>query len=395
MTHSRVDLIDYIGKLLSSNDDVTKKHQRVVVDLQQVVSEHYHEADFDYRSDIRIIYEKRSTNEGKHKYVYVPTIVRYDGGSIKAFDDTPTTGDFVDWFNEGYKKAMTLYFPWFEKLKLRDLDIEGIHALCGNDEADGDIERKYGLAIALNTDNLYDHCFVFKFDDDHEYASGAVMVARDSLGWCSSTMKTILKALTGRADEFELKLSYTFKVGDTVDNVIGDMAEQLMENGTYHLLRKVLYPAANQPNSDTVDIEVKLQHVVAKGLRPKYYRLSYNGHLLKWTSEPYAADMAEILDDNHADVKCVEMLSLLPIFTGEGDALRIDHYQEDVLVYMADVEKTDVKKKHNDFPDGFFKYGRYIRYPEVDDNARDSDAPTPHVHDDQPEGQGHGTTAPE
>lgn len=360
MSHSRVDLIDYIGKLLSSNDDVTKKHQRVVVDLQQVVTEHYHEADFDYRSDIRIMYEKRSTDEGKHKYKYVPTIVRYDGGSIKAFDDTPTTGDFVDWFNEGYRKAMTLYFPWFEKLKLRDLDVETIHALCGNDEADGDIERKYGLAIANDPDGIYDHCFVFKYDGDHEYAPGTVMVARDSLGWCSSTMETILKELTGRADEFELKQSYVFKVGETNDNIIGDMAKQLMVNGAYNLLADVLYPAVNQPDNDTVNIEVKLQHVVAKDIEPKSYRLSYNGHLLKRSSDPYAADVVEILDGNHVDVKCIEMLPLLPVFSGEGDDLRIDHYREDVLIYML-----NVKKGSN---------------------------PTPHVH---PEGHGHGTTAPE
>ena len=387
MTHSRVDLIDYIGKLLSSNDDVTKTHQRVVVDLQQVVTEHYHEADFDYRSDIRIMYEKRSTDEGKHKYKYVPTIVRYDGGSIKAFDDTPDTGDFVDWFNEGYRKAMTLYFTWFEKLKLRDLDVETIHALCGNDEASGDIERKYGLAIALDTGNLYDHCFVFKFDGDHEYAPGTVMVARDSLGWCSSTMKTILKELTGRVDEFELKQSYVFKVGETNDNIIGDMAKQLMVNGAYNLLADVLYPAVNQPNSDTVDIEVKLQHVVAKDIEPKYYHLSYNGHLLNKTQVPYAVGLRDIMIDNNTSFKEADSLPLLPVFSGEGDTLRIDHYKLDILVY-----KTDVEKKR-DLPDGFFKYGRYIRYPRPieTDTAKDG-TPTPHVH---PEGHDNGTTASE
>lgn len=361
MTHSRVDIIDYIGKLLSSNDDVTKKHDRIVVDLQQVVTDHYHEADFDYRSDIRIMYEKRGTDEGKHKYVYVPTIVRYDGGSIKAFDDTPGTGDFVDWFNEGYKKTMSLYFPWFEKLKLRDLDIEGIHALCGNDEADGDIERKYGLAIALDTDNLYDHCFVFKFDSDHEYAPGTVMIARDSLGWCSSTMETILEALVGRTDEFELKQSYVFKVGETNDNIIGGMANQLMVNGTYNLLSAILYPAVNRQDSDTVDIEVKLQHVVVKGIEPKHYRLSYNGHLLKRSSDPYAADVVEILDDNHVDVKAVDVLSFLPVFSGDGDDLCISHYKVDILVYKADT-------------------------------TGDNGTLTEHVH---PEGHNHGTTAPE
>lgn len=387
MSHSRVDLIDYIGKLLSGNDDVTKTHQRVVVELQQVVTDHYHEADFDYRSDIRIMYEKRSTDEGKHKYKYVPTIVRYDGGSIKAFDDTPTTGDFVDWFNEGYRKAMTLYFPWFEKLKLRDLDVETIHALCGNDEANGDIERKHGVAIVLNTDNLYDHCFVFKYDGDHEYAPGTVMVARDRLGWCSSTMETILEALVGRGDEFELKQSYVFKVGETNDNIIGDMAKQLMVNGAYNLLAGVLYPAVNQPNSDTVDIEVKLQHVVAKDIEPKHYRLSYNGHLLKKTRDPYAADMGEILVDNNVDVEYVELTSLLPVFSGEGDDLRIDHYREDVLVYMADV------KKKRDLPDGFVKCGRFFPYPRPieADTAKDG-TPTPHTHQ---EGHDHGTTAPE
>ena len=387
MSHSRVDLVDYIGKLLSSNDDVTKTHQRVVVDLQQVVTEHYHEADFDYRSDIRIMYEKRSTDEGKHKYKYVPTIVRYDGGSIKAFDDTPTTGDFVDWFNEGYRKAMTLYFPWFEKLKLRDLDVETIHALCGNDEASGDIERKHGLAIANDPDGVYDHCFVFKYDSDHEYAPGTVMVARDSLGWCSSTMKTILEALVGREDGFELKQSYVFKVGETNDNIIGDMAKQLMVNGAYNLLADILYPAVNQPNSDTVDIEVKLQHVVAKGIEPKFYRLSYNGHLLKRSGGPYAVDVVEILDDNHVDMKCIEMLDLLPVFSGEGDDLRIDHYREDVLVYMADV------KKKRDLPDGFVKCGRFFPYPRpIETDAAKDGTPTPHVH---PKGHGDGTTAPE
>lgn len=339
MTHSRVDLIDYIGKLLSSNDDVTKTHQRVVVELQQVVTEHYHEVDFDYRSDIRIMYEKRSTDEGKHKYKYVPTIVRYDGGSIKAFDDTPGTGDFVDWFNEGYRKAMTLYFPWFEKLKLRDLDIEGIHALCGNDEANGDIERKYGLAIANDPDGVYDHCFVFKYDGDHEYAPGTVMIERDRLGWNADTMKAMGKTLTGRADEFELKQSYVFKVGETNDNIIGDMAKQLMVNGAYNLLADVLYPAVNRQDSDIIDIEVKLQHVVAKDVEPKSYRLSYNGHLLKRSSDPYAVDVVEILDGNHVDVKRIEMLNLLPVFSGEGDDLRIDHYREDVLIYMLNVKK--------------------------------------------------------
>ena len=381
MTHSRVDLIDYIGKLLSSNDDVTKTHQRVVVDLQQVVTEHYHEADFDYRSDIRIMYEKRSTDEGKHKYKYVPTIVRYDGGSIKAFDDTPGTGDFVDWFNEGYRKAMTLYFPWFEKLKLRDLDVETIHALCGNDEADGDINRKYGLAIALNTDNLYDHCFVFKYDGDHEYAPGTVMVARNSLGWCSSTMKTILEALVGRADEFELKQSYVFKVGETNDNIIGDMAKQLMVNGAYNLLADVLYPAVNRQDSDIIDIEVMLQHVVAKGLEPKSFRLSYNGHLLNKTQVPYAVGLRDIMIDNNTSFKEADSLPLLPVFSGEGDDLRIDHYKLDILVF-----KADVKKNSETVPDGFFKYGRYIRYPEVGGAAKDSDSPA---------GQSHGTDTPE
>lgn len=361
MTHSKVDLIDYIGKLLSSNDDVTKTHQRVVVELQQVVTEHYHEADFDYRSDIRIMYEKRGTDKGKHKYKYVPTIVRYDGGSIKAFDDTPGTGEFVDWFNEGYRKAMALYFPWFEKLKLRDLDIEGIHALCGNDEADGDIERKHGVAIANDPDGVYDHCFVFKYDDDHEYAPGTVMVARDSLGWCSSTMETILKELTGRADEFELKQSYVFKVGETNDNIIGDMAKQLIVNGAYNLLADVLYPAVNRQDSDIIDIEVKLQHVVAKDIEPKYYRLSYNGHLLKKTQVPYAVGLKEILNDNNTSFKEADSLPLLPVFSGEGDDLRIPHYKLDILVYKADV-------------------------------AKGGNAITAHVH---PEGQGHGTTAPE
>lgn len=361
MTHSRVDLIDYIGKLISSNDDVTKKHDRVVVELQQVVTEHYHEADFDYRSDIRIMYEKRSTDEGKHKYVYVPTIVRYDGGSIKAFDSTPGTGDFVDWFNEGYRKAMTLYFPWFEKLKLRDLDIEDIHALCGNDEADGSIERKYGLAIANDPDSVYDHCFVFKFDGDYDYAPGTTMIARDSLGWCSSTMETILKELTGRADEFELKQSYVFKVGEINDNIIGDMAKQLMINGAYDLLAAILYPAVNQPNTDTVDIEVKLQHVVAKGIEPKFYRLSYNGHLLNKSVVPYASDIRDIMNDNNASFKEADALPLLPVFAGQGDDLRITHCKLDILVYKADAVKGN-------------------------------DTLTPHEH---PEGHGHGTTAPE
>ena len=293
MTHSRVDLIDYIGKLLSSNDDVTKTHDRVVVELQQVVSEKYHEVDYEYRSDIHITYEKRQVSDGKRQYAYVPTIVRYDGGSIQAFDDTPKTGDFVDWFNEGYKKAMCLYFPWFEKLKLRDLDIEAIHALCGNDEADADIYRQYGLAINIDPSSVYDHGFVFKYDHEHEYASGTVMIERSRLGWNADTLKAMVKSLTGRADEFELKPSYTFAVGEINDNIIGDMAKQLMVNGTYDLLAGILYPAVNQPDNDTVDIEVKLQHVVAKGLRPKYYRLSYNGHLLNKTQVPYAVDLRE------------------------------------------------------------------------------------------------------
>lgn len=359
MTHSRVDLIDYIGKLLSSNDDVTKTHDRVMVELQQVVSEKYHEVDFDYRSDIHITYEKREVSDGKRQYAYVPTIVRYDGGSIQAFDDTPKTGDFVDWFNEGYKKAMCLYFPWFEKLKLRDLDIEAIHALCGNDEADADIYRQYGLTINIDPSNVYDHGFVFKYDHEHEYASGTVMIERSRLGWNADTLKAMVKSLTGRADEFELKPSYTFVVGEINDNIIGDMAKQLMVNGAYNLLADVLYPAVNQPNSDAVDIEVKLQHVVAKDIEPKSYRLSYNGHLLKRSSDPYATDVVEILDGNHVDVKRIEMLHLLPVFSGEGDDLRIDHYREDVLVYMLNVK------------DG---------------------TPTPHAH---PEGHGHGTTAPE
>ena len=265
MTHSRVDLIDYIGKLLSSNDDVTKTHGHVVVELQQVVSEKYHDVDYEYRSDIHITYEKRQVSDGKSQYAYVPTVVRYDGGSIQAFDDTPKTGDFVDWFNEGYKKAMCLYFPWFEKLKLRDLDIEAIHALCGNDEADADIYRQYGLAINIDPSSVYDHGFVFKYDHEHEYASGTVMIERSRLGWNADTLKAMVKSLTGRADEFELKPSYTFTVGEINDNIVGDMAKQLMVNGTYDLLAGILYPAVNQPDNDILDIEVKLQHVVAKG----------------------------------------------------------------------------------------------------------------------------------
>nr|DAS63887.1 MAG TPA: hypothetical protein [Caudoviricetes sp.] len=359
MSHSKVDLIDYIGKLLSSNDEVVKTHAVVSVELQQVVSDEYHTADYDYRSDIRINYEKHIVDNGKA--VYVPVSVRYDGGSIKAFDSTPSTGDFVDWFNEGYKKAMALYFPWFEKLKLRDLDIEGIHALCGNEEADGDIERKSGLAIANDPDGVYDHAFVFKFDVGHDYAPGTTMIERDRLGWNADTMKAMRKTLTGRADEFELKQSYVFKVGETNDNIIGDMAKQLMVNGTYNLLAAILYPAVNQPNSDTVDIEVKLQHVVAKGLRPKFYRLSYNGHLLGKTQVPYAVGLREILNDNHTSFKEADSLPLLPVFAGQGDDLRITHYKLDILVFKADAVK-------------------------------DSGALTPHEH---PEGHGHGTTAPE
>lgn len=359
MTHSKVDLIDYIGKLLSSNDDVTKKPDRVVVELQQVVTEHYHEADFDYRSDIRIMYEKRSADEGKHKYVYVPTIVRYDGGSIKAFDSTPGTGDFVDWFNEGYKKAMCLYFPWFEKLKLRDLDIEAIHALCGNDEADADIYRQYGLAINIDPSSVYDHGFVFKYDHDHEYASGTTMIERSRLN-----VDGICRALSGRADEFDLKPSYVIGLGGVEDNFIGDMAKQLMINGTYNLLASVLYPAVNQPDNDTLDIEVKLQHVVAKGLRPKYYRLSYNGQLLSKTVVPYVTDLKEILSDNHVLFKDVNFTGLLPVFTGEGDDLRILRYQVDTLVYKADAVKN-------------------------------SGSLTPHEHDVSAEGHTHGTSAPE
>lgn len=364
MTHSRVDLIDHIGKLLSSNDDVVKTHDRVVVELQQVVSEKYHDVDYDYRSGINITYEKREVSDGKRQYAYVPTIVRYDGGSIQAFDDTPKTGDFVDWFNEGYKKAMCLYFPWFEKLKLRDLDIETIHALCGNDEADADIYRQYGLTINIDPSNVYDHGFVFKYDHEHEYASGTTMIERSRLGWNADTLKAMVKSLTGRADEFELKPSYTFVVGEINDNIIGDMAKQLMVNGTYDLLAGVLYPAVNQPDNDTLDIEVKLQHVVAKGLRPKYYRLKYNGHLLNKTSVPYAMDLKEILNDNHTSFKEADSLPLLPVFTGEGDDLRILYYKVDIMVYKADVTK-------------------------------DSGPLTPHVHDVSAEGHNHGTSAPE
>nr|DAK28509.1 MAG TPA: hypothetical protein [Caudoviricetes sp.] len=384
MTHSRVDLIDYIGKLLSSNDDVVKTHDRVVVELQQVVSEKYHEVDFDYRSDIHITYEKREVSDGKRQYVYMPTIVRYDGGSIQAFDDTPKTGDFVDWFNKGYKKAMCLYFPWFEKLKLRDLDIEAIHALCGNDEADADIYRQYGLAINIDPSSIYDHGFVFKYDQEHEYASGTVMIERNRLN-----VDGICRALSGRADEFDLKPSYVIGLGGIEDNFIGDMAKQLMVNGTYNLLASVLYPAVNQPDNDTLDIEVKLQHVVAEGLRPKFYRLSYNGQLLNKTAVPYAADLKEILNDNHTSFREADALPLLPVFTGEGDDLRILRYQVDILVY-----KADVKKKYNDFSDGFFKYGRYIRVPRPIEADADKDNYTlnQHVHS---EGHTHGTGTPE
>ena len=359
MTHSRVDLIDYIGKLLSSNDDVTKTHDRVVVELQQVVSEKYHDVDYDYRSDIHITYEKREVSDGKRQYAYLPTIVRYDGGSIQAFDDTPKTRDFVDWFNEGYKKAMCLYFPWFEKLKLRDLDIEGIHALCGNDEADADIYRQYGLAINIDPSSVYDHGFVFKYDHEHEYASGTVMIERSRLN-----VDGICRALSGRADEFDLKPSYVIGLGGIEDNFIGDMAKQLMVNGTYNLLASVLYPAANQPNSNTVAIEVKLQHVVAEGMEPKYYRLSYSGHLLSKTTDPYVADLKDITKNINVDVKYVDVLPLRPIFSGWGDDLRIDHYQEDVLAYRLSIENADVVL-------------------------------TPHMHDAPPEGHNHGTTAPE
>lgn len=359
MTHSRVDLIDYIGKLLSSNDDVTKTHGHVVVELQQVVSEKYHDVDYEYRSDIHITYEKRQVSDGKRQYAYVPTVVRYDGGSIQAFDDTPKTGDFVDWFNEGYKKAMCLYFPWFEKLKLRDLDIEGIHALCGNDEADADIYRQYGLAINIDPSSVYDHGFVFKYDHEHEYASGTVMIERSRLN-----VDGICRALSGRADEFDLKPSYVIGLGGVEDNFIGDMAKQLMINGTYNLLASVLYPAVNQPDNDTLDIEVKLQHVVAKGLRPKYYRLSYNGQLLSKTVVPYVTDLKEILSDNHVLFKDVNFTGLLPVFTGEGDDLRILRYQVDTLVYKADAVKN-------------------------------SGSLTPHEHDVSAEGHTHGTSAPE
>lgn len=359
MTHSRVDLIDYIGKLLSSNDDVTKTHGHVVVELQQVVSEKYHDVDYEYRSDIHITYEKRQVSDGKRQYAYVPTVVRYDGGSIQAFDDTPKTGGFVDWFNEGYKKAMCLYFPWFEKLKLRDLDIEGIHALCGNDEADADIYRQYGLAINIEPSSVYDHGFVFKYDHEHEYASGTVMIERSRLN-----VDGICRALSGRADEFDLKPSYVIGLGGVEDNFIGDMAKQLMVNGTYNLLASVLYPAVNQPDNDTLDIEVKLQHVVAKGLRPKYYRLKYNGHLLNKTSVPYAVGLREILNDNHTSFKEVDSLPLLPVFTGEGDDLRILYYKVDIMVYKADAVK-------------------------------DSGSLTPHEHDVSAEGHTHGTSAPE
>ena len=389
MTHSRVDLIDYIGKLLSSNDDVIKTHDRVVVELQQVVSEKYHDVDYDYRSDIHITYEKRQVNDGKRQYAYVPTIVRYDGGSIQAFDDTPKTGDFVDWFNEGYKKAMALYFPWFEKLKLRDLDIEGIHALCGNDEADADIYRQYGLAINIDPSNVYDHGFVFKYDHDHEYASGTVMIERSRLGWNADTLKAMVKSLTGRADEFELKPSYTFTVGEINDNIVGDMAKQLMVNGTYDLLAGILYPAVNQPDNDILDIEVKLQHVVAKGLRPKFYRLKYNGHLLNKTQVPYAVGLREILSDNHTSFKEADSLPLLPVFTGEGDDLRSCTIRS-ISWSLRQMLKKIVVSLYRMVSLNTVVTFRYPRPIETTDE--DSGTLTEHVH---PEGHTHGTGTPE
>lgn len=356
MTHSKVDIIDYIGKLLSCNDDVTKKHDRVVVELQQAVSEKYHEVDFDYRSDIHITYEKRKVGDGKRQYAYVPTIVRYDGGSIQAFDDTPDTEAFIDWFNEGYKKAMTFYYPWFKKLKLRDLDIEGIHALCGNDEAGYD--HDYGLFIFDVFDDN-DYSFAFKHNKKYAYVPGTVMVERSRLN-----VNGICKALSDHADKFDLKPSYVIRLGSIEDNIIGDMAKQLMVNGAYNLLVGVLYPAANQPDNDILNIEVKLQHVVAKGLRPKCYRLSYNGHSLSKTIVPYVIDLKKILDDNHVLFKDVDFTALLPVFSGEGGDLRISHYQVDILVSKADA-------------------------------AKDSGSLTPHEHSDTAEGHTHGTSAPE
>ena len=54
------------------------------------------------------------------------------------------------------------------------------------------------------------------------------------------------------------------------------------------------------------------------------------------------------------------------------------------------------KDRSEPVPDGFFKYGRYIRYPRPIETADEDDSTlTAHVHDAQSEGHSHGTTAPE
>ena len=104
---------------------------------------------------------------------------------------------------------------------------------------------------------------------------------------------------------------------------------------------------------------------------------------------PYAVDLKEILSDNHTSFKEADSLPLLPVFTGEGDDLRILYYKVDIMVFKADVEKDRSKP----VPDGFFKYGRYIRYSRpIETTDEDSGTLTEHVH---PEGHTHGTSAPE
>ena len=84
-------------------------------------------------------------------------------------------------------------------------------------------------------------------------------------------------------------------------------------------------------------------------------------------------------------------MPLLPVFTGEGDDLRILRYQVDILVFKADV------KKKRDLPDGFVKCGRFFPYPRPieADAAKEGVILNQHVHDASPEGHGHGTSTPE
>ena len=86
--------------------------------------------------------------------------------------------------------------------------------------------------------------------------------------------------------------------------------------------------------------------------------------MLNETAAPYAVSLKEILNDNHTSFKEADSLPLLPVFTGEGDDLRILYYKVDIMVYKADA-------------------------------AKDNGSLTPHEHDVSAEGHDHGTTAPE